>query len=453
MDCMKKILLVSANQYAVPSPVYPLGISYLAGYLKQKSSQYDIRLFDFALNSHDDFAACLKDFKPDYIGISLRNIDDVNIYRQEAFISSYRAIIDSARKFCSGTVIIGGPAYSIYPRFLFDYLKPDFGICGEGEECLYALLQALDSKTDYCAIEGLVYRVNDEIQVNEKKRYCPDPAVCFDARLLDFYWERGGMLNIQTKRGCPYRCIYCTYPLIEGSTVRTLDPGAVADALADLYFSKKISYVFFSDSVFNISNDYNLELARRMIAKKMGLRWGCYFNCTNIDENLLLVLQQAGLTHIEFGTDSLSDTTLKHYGKPFTVADIFEASKMCTRLKIDFAHFLILGGCGETEDSLNETFENSKKIERTVFFPFVGMRIYPGTQLHALAVQENKIEKNDNLIAPTYYVSDKIDLSLVKEKAKKTGRPWIFPDDDMAGGMQRLRVRGKKGPLWEYLVR
>ncbi len=85
--------------------------------------------------------------------------------------------------------------------------------------------------------------------------------------------------------------------------------------------------------------------------------------------------------HIEFGTDSLSDTTLKNYGKPFTVADILEASKICNRLKIHCAHFLILGGYGETEDTLNETFENSKKIERTVFFPFVGMRIYPGTKL------------------------------------------------------------------------
>ena len=320
-----KLLLVSANQYTDPSPVYPLGISYLETYLREKMPGLDIQLFDFAVNSPADYADYLQTYTPDYVGISLRNIDDVNMYRQESFFKHYSAIIDTTRRCSRSTIIIGGPGYSIYPRLLFEYLKPDFAIYGEGEESFYELLKALESKADYAAVEGLVYADNSATRVNEKKRYCPDPKVCFNEGLLDFYWKHGGMLNIQTKRGCPYQCIYCTYPLIEGSTVRTLDAGRVADTLADLYFKKKIDYVFFTDSIFNINNAYNLELAERMISKKMGLKWGGYFNFANLDEKLLRVLKQAGLMHIEFGTDSLSDTTLKKYGKPFTVADILEA--------------------------------------------------------------------------------------------------------------------------------
>ena len=237
---VKKLLLVSANQYTAPCPVYPLGISYLQAYLKERSPEYDIQLFDFIVNSHADFIEKLQKYKPDYVGISLRNIDDVNIYRQESFFKHYSAIIDTTRQFSRSTIIIGGPGYSIYPRKLFEYLKPDFAIYGEGEESLWELLQALDNKTDYSAIEGLVYAHKNTTRVNEKKRYCTDPKVCFETGLLDFYWKQGGMLNIQTKRGCPHQCIYCTYPLIEGATVRTLDPGTVADTLADLYFNKKI---------------------------------------------------------------------------------------------------------------------------------------------------------------------------------------------------------------------
>ena len=447
-----KLLLVSANQYAAPCPVYPLGISYLETYIKERSPDYDIQLFDFMLSGMADFVKRLKKFKPDYVGVSLRNIDDVNICRQESFISHYRTIIETTRKFSRSTIIIGGAGYSIYPRFFFDYLKSDFGIYGEGEESLYELLTALENKTDYSNIEGLVYANSNETRVNEKKGYCHDPKVCFDTRLIDFYWKRAGMLSIQTKRGCPYQCIYCTYPLIEGSTVRTFDAGTIADTLADLHFKKKIDYVFVADSVFNTCNAYNLELAQRIISKKMNLRWGGYFNFLNVDEKLLRVLQQAGLVHIEFGTDSLSDSTLKHFGKPFTVANIIEASEICKRLKLHYAHFLILGGYGETEDTLNETFENSKKIERTAFFPFIGMRIYPGTKLHSLVVEENKAKSDDSLIEPVYYLSDKINAALLKEMAKKTGRPWIFPDEYMTGLMRRLRSRGKKGPLWEYLI-
>lgn len=449
---MKKLLLVSANQYTIPCPVYPLGISYLGTYLKERSPDFDIQLFDFMMSSKADFVDCLQKYQPDYVGISLRNIDDVNLYQKASFISFYGSVIATTRMFSCGKIIIGGPGYSIYPRIIFEYLKPDFGIYGEGEDSLWKLLTALENNIDYSSIEGLVYVNSHGIQVNERKHYCYAPKVCFDTRLLDFYWKQAGMISIQTKRGCPYHCIYCTYPLIEGCTVRSFDAKTIVDTLSNLYFKKQINYVFIADSVFNTSNEYNIELAQRIISKKMNLKWGSYFNCININDKLLRIFQKAGLTHIEFGSDSLSDNTLKQYGKPFRFANILEASKICDRLKIHYAHFLILGGYGETEDTLNETFENSKKIERTAFFPFIGMRIYPGTKLHVLTVQEKKANRDDTLIEPTYYISDKIALTPLKDKARKTGRPWIFPDQYMTDLMRKLRLRGKKGPLWEYLI-
>ena len=102
--------------------------------------------------------------------------------------------------------------------------------------------------------------------VNTKKNHFHSPVLTFDNALIDYYWQNSGMLNIQTKRGCPYHCIYCTYPLIEGHTVRTLDPDQIVKTLSDLYFNKGIDYVFFTDSVFNISNTFNLDLADRLIA-------------------------------------------------------------------------------------------------------------------------------------------------------------------------------------------
>jgi radical SAM superfamily enzyme YgiQ (UPF0313 family) len=164
-------------------------------------------------------------------------------------------------------------------------------------------------------------------------------------------------------------------------------------------------------------------------------------------------LKQTGLRHIEFGTDSLSDTILKKYEKPFSVSDIFRISDYCNQLDIDFAHFLILGGYGETEETLNETFENSKKITRSVFFPFIGLRIYPGTKLHEIAIREKIIKETDPILEPVYYVSKDIDLESMKMKAKQTGKQWIFPDDDLGDIMLRMRKRDKKGPLWEYLVK
>ena len=102
--------------------------------------------------------------------------------------------------------------------------------------------------------------------------------------------------------------------------------------------------------------------------------------------------------------------------------------------------------------TIDETFENSKKINKSVFFPFIGMRIYPGTKLHEIAIRENKITKEENLLEPKFYVSDNVIFDTLKERAKKSGRKWIFPDEDMTTVMNKLRQKDKKGPLWEYLI-
>ncbi len=449
----RRLLLVSANRFAVPYPVYPLGISYIKAYLNETMPSLEIDVFDFMTGSFNDYIKLLTEIKPDYTGISLRNIDDVNIYRQESFISHYRQIIKTTKDYSSSTVIIGGAGFSIYPRLLFKTLKPDFGIHGEGEVSLQKLLTALENNLDYSTIEGLLYQNKDTIVFNERKNYFNTPVLKFDKAMLDYYWLNSGMLNIQTKRGCPYNCIYCTYPLIEGSRVRTIDPDRIVKTLTELKNNSNISYVFFTDSVFNINNNFNYKLAEKLIEAELDINWGGYFNFANIDIKLLEKLKQAGLKHIEFGTESLSDQMLLNYRKPFTVADIINISAACNDLGIDFAHFLILGGYGETELTLNETFENCKKIDRTVFFPFIGMRIYPGTRLEEIAIREKRIEPGDPLLEPVYYVSQDIDIKSLKGKAMQTGKQWIFPDEDLSPAMMRMRKRNRKGPLWEYLIK
>jgi radical SAM superfamily enzyme YgiQ (UPF0313 family) len=287
--------------------------------------------------------------------------------------------------------------------------------------------------------------------MNGRNEFLNKLDLSFENSLLGFYWQKSGMMNVQTKRGCPYNCIYCTYPIIEGSKVRTLDPDSIIETLSDLYFNQNIDYVFFTDSVFNLGTSFNTDLARRMIHAKLKISWGAYFSPFKLTEDELRLYQQAGLTHIEFGTESLSDTTLKNYGKHFTVDEVVRISEICNRLGIYYAHFLILGGYGETEETLDEGFENSKRIHDSVFFPYIGMRIYPGTRLQELALREGYISPDDNLLEPVYYIAPGIRYDLLKEKAEKTGKRWVFPDEDVVTSMNRMRERNRKGSLWHHL--
>lgn len=447
-----KILFISANQYADPYPVYPIGLSYLTTYLKEYLPDFDISIFDLNFNTLEELKEKIIIIKPKYIGVSFRNIDDVNSINKKYFVTQYKKIITQIKSVSDAKIIIGGSGFSIFPELMFKTLGPDFGIYGEGEDTLLKLIQKLETNTDYSGLNRLVYKNNGQCIFNKNESYFSDLALNFEDNLLDFYWQKSGMLNIQTKRGCPYNCIYCTYPLIEGSKVRTLNTDKIVETLKKLYYQKGIDYIFFTDSVFNINNKYNYELAEKIIASGIKINWGGYFTFTQLDENFLKILKKSGLKHIEFGTEAISDTTLKTYGKNFTVNDVLEKSALCNKLDIDYAHFLILGGYGETDQTVNETFENSKQIENSVFFTYVGMRIYPGTKLQQYAIHEGIINKDDNLLEPKYYLSKEVDYDSLKQRAKQTRRRWVFPDEDTTIITNRLRARNKKGPLWEYMT-
>jgi radical SAM superfamily enzyme YgiQ (UPF0313 family) len=447
----RKLLFVSANNFAVPYPVYPIGLSYLHSYLSERLPEFEMSIFDFNFHTLESFREFLLEYKPDYTAISFRNIDDVDSISKNWFIHGYREISEMVKKTVKTRLIIGGSAFSIFPAELFEFIEPEFGIYGEGEESLYRLIRHLENHTDPYGVEGLVYRNAAGIQINPRTQFIRQLDLSFDPTLLDFYWGKSGMLNIQTKRGCPHKCIYCTYPIIEGSKVRTLNSDRIIETLKDLYFKKGIDYVFFTDSVFNISNPFNIELAKKMIDHKLKIKWGAYFSPHDLSRETLSLFAEAGLTHIEFGTESLSDRTLKNYGKHFSVQEVIEVSDLCNELSIYFSHFLILGGYGETEETIDEGFENSKRFENTVFFPYIGMRIYPGTRLHAYAIQEGVVSADDTLLKPAYYLAPGIRYDTLKERAEKTGRRFVFPDEDVVTAMNKMRARKRKGMLWHHL--
>jgi len=449
----KKIALISANFYKIPYPVYPLGISYLSSYLSATLPDgYEVKMYDCI---HEDKVAFADFLGDDFliIGLSIRNFDDsANVYEKNSFISTYQEIMNIIRTHTDCPVVIGGSGFSVFPELMFNVLNPDFGIQGEGEEALRRLVLALSDGHEPFDIDGLVYRHPDgTIHKNGHKSYISAPVLHVENRWVDYYWKEGGMLNIQTKRGCPYRCIYCSYPLVDGRQVRTLDARMVVKNIEELYLMNGVSYLFFTDSVFNIHKDYNEELAHRLIESKAKIRWGAYFSPSNMTFDEWKLYQQSGLTHVEFGTDSLSDSQLERFQKQFRFSDVKQQSDHCGNLGIFYAHYLILCAYGETEETLNETFERSKALGFTIYFPYIGMRIYPDTELCNHAIDEGLIRSSDELINPVRYLSKAIDVNTIRERALATGQRWVFPDDPHSPMVDVLRKRGRKGLLWEYL--
>ncbi|MGN0186554.1 MAG: lipid biosynthesis B12-binding/radical SAM protein [Paludibacteraceae bacterium] len=452
---MKRILLLSANRFCDPYPVYPLGVSYLKTYLTAhlSATEYEVQILDCNMLTNDELYHKIVELHPFFVGVSLRNVDGANSLDEGNFIDAYAEVIAVVRRATNAHVSIGGAGFSIFPHHFMAKLQADSGIVGEGEQSLCQLIENLAHNRPLTDIEGLILP-HETAPRQSHTHYVNTLDVMFEDDLVDYYWRYSGMLNIQTKRGCPYHCIYCSYPGIDGCRVRTLDVEKIVTDMARLKRDKHIDYFFFTDSVFNINNAYNVALAERLVAEHLDIHWGAYFSPHNLSEEHLQLFQASGLTHVEFGTESLCDETLAAYGKLFTFDDVKHVSDLCVKYGVYYAHFLILGGYGETHETLRTTIEHSKVLQSTVFFPYIGMRIYPRTKLHEIAVAQGVVAADDMLVEPRYYIAPDFSLDEARALAQATDKAWIFPDEPHNALMDVLRLkRNKKGPLWEYLRR
>lgn len=451
------ILLISVNQCRNPYPVFPLGLTHLAGALKKQG--YSVQIFDLAVEN-SSLEKVIQDFIPEYIGISLRNIDDVRIDNTFFFVPDLESAVKRVRSVSNAPIILGGSAFSLFPDRLLELTKADYGICGEAEDSLVMLLSKLvysRPERFLDSIPGLVYRNDNEIVINRcsPMNFVTDsPEI--DSRLAGYYIESSSMLNVQTQRGCPYTCCYCTYPLIEGERSRYRPARIVAQ---DFLNAKKAGarYVFIVDSVFNTSADHVSGICEELIKADTGIEWGCFLRPAELTDNLMELMVRAGLKHIEFGSDSFSDSVLESYEKFFTFEDIFESSELARKNKVHYSHFLIMGGPGETESTIKESFTNSNRLKKTAIFPFTGMRIYPGTSLCSRALQEGIIEEKDDLLKPFFYISplirkERIDELLLDFSRQSTR--WLIDTQkpETAAVTEQLRKMGVCGPLWEFLV-
>ena len=212
-----------------------------------------------------------------------------------------------------------------------------------------------------------------------------------------------------------------------------------------------------TDSAFNASYEHSLQVARAFIDQRITIPWGGFFAPTIPPDGYFRQLADAGLTHVEFGTESMCDAMLSNLRKPFASADVFAAHRQALAAGLHVAHYFLLGGPGENQDTLQMTLEGADRLSQAVFFFFCGIRIYPHTALYDTAVREGQIQASQNLIEPVFYRSPFIsDVEIVRRvETHAAGRiNWLIGAGESKATriLPRLYERGHTGPLWEYLI-
>ena len=390
-----RLLLIRPNSFIESTPP-PLGLMYIASYLRENLDEFDIKIVDARIKdfSFEDIEEYIKDYQPEYIGITSLYVDSPQLHR-------IAQISKNIRK--SSVVITGGPyTTSGYKQALKDP-NIDFCVVGEGEIPFKDLMMALRHKLKIEDIKGIAFRDEGEILYNGVQAFVDDldtiPFPAWDLIELNdyFYGKKRSLENpvqiyeravsVMSSRGCPYGCIYCHN--IFGKQFRARSPENVIKELKYLISEYNVQEIEFLDDTFNCNKKRAIKICDLIVAEKIKLKI-CFSNGVRadiMDEELIIKLKEAGTYRINYGIESTSSRIQKSMGKRLNLTYAKEIIEKTSRHKILCGAFFMIGFPTETEKEMCKTidFAAESRLHTAVFAIATP---YPGTDLYRQAEEK-----------------------------------------------------------------
>ncbi|MFO0753978.1 MAG: B12 lower ligand biosynthesis radical SAM protein BzaD [Thermodesulfovibrionales bacterium] len=411
-----RILLVQAPSVEGPSSekVYPLGIVTLAGPLKDGG--HDLRLLDMNIEQ-DPFGTlkeALLEFRPDVVGVSLRNIDPLG-NKTASLVPPFSVAVKMISSLLPrATIIAGGTGFSLFPERLMQELPEiRYGFVGEAEAAFPLLLSSLDNPP---RLKGLCWRKGDTLMMAppsrdfDMSRYLPpDRSVLDPTRYLSLN-SYVPALGIETKRGCPFGCSYCVYPKLQGKKMRCRPAAAVVDEMESLHKEYGIESFHFTDPVLNIPPGHLDEICREIIRRKLKVRWDGFMREDQLNERNVALYEKAGCECFSFSPDGLCSEALRALGKRMKEADVLKAAELTARTDVLSVYHFMVNVPGETEETaekgvrlLERIYELHSRKRNLGTVVLNNIRILPGTPIEAKAQEQGVLRPGADLLYPTYY--------------------------------------------------
>ena len=420
-----RILLVATNQTdrfmdrMVVRPV-PIGLAYIAAAVDENRHQMRVVDLMFSEDGPSDVEEAVRNFRPDLVGLSIRNLDNQSYFNPVWNLPAVKDIVDRIRDSSDATVLCGGPAFSILPAECLEYVGADLGIAGDAAEAFATLVDRLETGDDYTDIPGVVYRRDGQTVVSEG-RFTSDFHRSPRLDLLDMskYDGSGFGVGVVTKLAQAY------YPTsgdgFDGSDWRIRDPDEVVDEIRNLNTEFGINKIFFIDSGFNIPVDHAKTLCRAIIDSGLKIRWNSYVRPGHGDDELVQLMKESGcslalLAESGRGGGDLGDR----------LDGLGVMGHLCQEAGLPFALNISFGEPGENRETVDQKLSLLRQVEPAFAVLRLGSRVLPNTPVATAAVEAGIIESESDLIRPVFYITDEV-------------RDWL-PD--------RLREEADSHPRW-----
>jgi len=363
----------------------PLGLAYIASYLEANGHSADI-IDAIADNlTRADLEKKIREFAPDIVGVT-------------SMTSNLPGALEAAKtaKTCGVKVVIGGSHMSAYPAetMTFDYI--DYGIAGDGEVPMLELVNALEKGLDISSVKGLIYRDNGKIIQNDVYVHMnldtlPVPAY------HKLPMEKYGTLitenpigTLISTRGCPYKCGYC-FSQATDKYHRRRNPNLVVDEMEMLIKRYRVKELMFYDDSICINKNHMRGICTEIINRQLKLKWESPCRIDNVDYDLLKIMKKSGCSKLRFGVESGNPEILKLMNKRITLEQVEKVFQWCREIGIITFAYFIIGYVNETDQTITDTIEFSKKIDAD-FAMFTIATPYPFTNLYDLAIEKGIVK-------------------------------------------------------------
>jgi radical SAM superfamily enzyme YgiQ (UPF0313 family) len=440
---MKKIILF--NPRPSKKPGYrglPLSLLSLSSLLKKK---YEIKIVNALVNSnYCETVASLIDDNTVCVGITA-----MTGYPIKEGINVARIVKEES----SIPVVWGGWHPTILPEQTVSSEYADIVVRGHGEVVFYDLVNSLANKKSFKTIPNISYENNGKIISNPT---CPPeninniPPLPYElVNVEELVSKEIGekTINYNSSYGCPYNCGFCCEKLMTHRKWSALEPKRVVKDFEILHEKYGIDGIRLEDTNFFVSEKRVVEICKKLIEKKMRLKWG-HVN-GRVDQLLKYkkttwkLLEKSGCTSLLIGAESGSQVILDFINKQTKADDILKISKLCEQHNIQGWYSFMFGFPGQNhDDEIEKTIKLIENIHSTTtnsLFLWFFFTPYPGTDLYKICLDYG-IEEPQSLEewSEWEFLTQKVPwISKTHERIINQFMSYIFPS--IQGGRVKFK--------------
>lgn len=394
---MKRILFIDSTDTIArkyEDRFYPFWPSYLTSYLKKHlgSELFEFRVLTKTIEKE------LESYKPHMVAIS-------SVSRNFNFAKDYARIAKSYNL----PVVIGGCHISALPQCLTSDMN--VGCIGEGEQTFLEIMKHFIENdglnpANLGEINGIVYRINGKlIKTPARPAIKQIDTIPHPDRSLQGYLRYDTM---QTARGCPYRCVFCSVSRYWGK-VRYFSTDYVMEEIREL-IDNGVKFIRIYDDLFTGNKKRLFEIVDEIVKNgfQKKVSFWCWVRASNVTPEVVAALKRMNVVAVEMGLESGSDRTLKYLKGSGTVEENWRAIQLFKEAGgIQTNGDFIIGSPEETSEEIMQTYDfikNSRVDVTTVST----LRPLPGTPIWEYALKKGLVSNdmdwskiNDTILSET----------------------------------------------------